>query len=80
MNKEEITKKEIDYQTIIKTHLWTAFLATTGGTLALFFNLDNYTKVLFLLLGIYFSISFLRDYFNKTVLIRKLFNELEQNK
>lgn len=77
MNKNEIIKKEIDYQISVKTHLWTAVIATSGATLALVFNIDNFWKGLICLFSFIFSLYFLNDYFNKTLLIRGLLNRLE---
>jgi len=79
MDKETI-KQEISYQTTIKTHLWTGLLVTASGTLSLLLNLDSIPKSVLFTFGAILSISILNDYFNKTILIRSLLNNLENIK
>jgi len=79
MNKEYI-KKRIDYLRDERNHLWVGLIVTTGGTLALLFNLNSPIKTLFFILGIIFSIVFLFGYFKKDDQIEKFFKMLQKDK
>lgn len=77
MTKEAI-QKEIDCLRDVKTHLWHALIVSSGGTIALLFNLDHWLKALFLVIGTLFSIAFLNGYFKNDDRINKLIKKLKE--
>ena len=56
--KKDSLIKEIDIVSNEKNHIWTTFLISASGTLALIFSLNNIIKIIFFVIGLVTS-SFL---------------------
>jgi len=61
----ENIKQEILKVINSRNNIWTALIISTGGTLALMFNLDGKLKMMFFMIGMLFSIGFLYSYLLK---------------
>ncbi len=79
MNKnKDALKKEIDYQINIKNNLWTALIVSVSGTLSLLFNTDNITKLIFVIIGLIFTVLFINGYFKRNDIIEDLIKKLNK--
>lgn len=76
--RKDALNKEIDLISSEKNHIWTAFLVSTSGTIALIFNLNSIMKVTFLVIGIITSIFLFLMYFMKNDQLDSLLNKLEK--
>ena len=76
--EKEALQKEIDFQRDVKTHLWNALIVSTGGTLALLFNLKGSLKIGLFILGILFIGVLFFGYFRKDDQIDYLIKKLRE--
>ena len=77
MNKNEI-KAQLNNLINCRNNYWTAFLVTSGGTMALFFNADNLIKIIFVLIGALLSIILFILHIDLNKNINKLINTLNE--
>ena len=75
MNKNEI-QGQLNNLINTRNNYWTAFMVTSGGTMALFFNADNLIKIIFILVGALLSIMLFILHIDLNRNINKLINEL----
>jgi len=71
-------EKQIEFKIAVKTHIWTAFLLTSGGTITLLLNLNSKLKIILFLIGICLSILLIYSYFKQDDQIENLINKLEK--
>ncbi len=76
--KKDSLSKEIDIVSNEKNHIWTTFLISASGTLALIFSLNNIIKIIFLIIGIVTSSFLFLIYFKKNDQLDVLLNKLEK--
>ena len=72
-------EKELDYLLLAKNNLWTATLATFGGSFGLILtNLVLPVKLILMLIGFITSILFLDNYLRKDVKIENIIKVLKR--
>jgi len=76
--KKDSLIKEIDIVSNEKNHIWTTFLISASGTLALIFSLNNIIKIIFLVIGLVTSSFLFLIYFKKNDQLDSLLNKLEK--
>jgi len=75
----EKIKQEINRYINSKNNMWAGLIGSTGGTLALLFNLNSPLKVMFLIIGFLFSVGFFSIYRSKSKYIDYLIEKMGED-